>query len=53
MAKLDLMIKGGTIATAADTFVSDIGILDGRIVVLAKGPRQWRWPMISRARHGQ
>ena len=36
MAKFDLIIKGGTIATAADTFVSDIGILDGRIAVLAQ-----------------
>ena len=30
----DLIVKGGTVATAADTFESDIAIRDGRIVAL-------------------
>lgn len=30
----DTLITGGTVATAADTFISDIGIRDGRIVAL-------------------
>ena len=32
MAALDLLIHGGTVATASDTFVCDVGIRDGRIV---------------------
>ena len=35
MAALDLVIKGGTVATAADTFGADVGVKDGRIVALA------------------
>ena len=35
MAALDLVIKGGTVATAADTFAADVGVKDGRIVALA------------------
>lgn len=31
---LDLVVAGGTVATAADTFSADIGIRDGRIVAL-------------------
>ena len=31
----DLVIRGGTVATATDTFEADIGIRDGRIVTLA------------------
>jgi dihydropyrimidinase len=30
----DTIIRGGTVATAADTFVCDIGIKDGRIAAL-------------------
>ena len=33
----DTIIRGGTIATAADTFVADIGIVGGKIVALAQG----------------
>ncbi len=33
--RFDTIIKGGTVVTAADTFRADIGILDGRIAVLA------------------
>ncbi len=36
MAAYDLIIKGGTIATAADTFEADIGVRDGRIAALAE-----------------
>jgi dihydropyrimidinase len=32
MSKLDLIIKGGTIATASDVFQADIGVRDGKIV---------------------
>ncbi len=34
MKPLDLVIKGGTVATATDTFNCDVGIRDGRIVAL-------------------
>nr|WP_245398657.1 dihydropyrimidinase [Oceaniglobus trochenteri] len=33
----DLVISGGTVATAADTFRADIGITDGRIAALGEG----------------
>jgi dihydropyrimidinase len=36
MAGFDLMIKGGTVATAADTLTSDGGTRDGRIAALAQ-----------------
>ena len=32
----DTIIRGGTIATASDTFACDIGITDGRIVALGE-----------------
>ena len=35
MSRFDLVIRGGTVATAADTFAADVGIRDGRIVALA------------------
>jgi len=35
--KFDLVIRGGTVVTAADTFCSDIGVADGKIVALARG----------------
>ena len=34
-SKLDLVVRNGTIATAADVFKCDIGVRDGRIVALA------------------
>ena len=34
MGQYDLIIKGGTVATAVDTFKSDIAIQAGRIVAL-------------------
>jgi dihydropyrimidinase len=34
MSGLDVVIRGGTIATASDTFQCDVGIRDGRIAVL-------------------
>ena len=37
MFDFDLVVTGGTIATASDTFQSDIGINNGRIVALAEG----------------
>ncbi len=36
MAQLDLVIRGGTVATAADTVRCDVGVRDGRIVTLAE-----------------
>ena len=36
MLQYDLIIKGGTVSTASDTFASDIGVKDGRIVALAE-----------------
>lgn len=35
MTRFDTIIAGGTVATASDTFVADVGIRDGRIVALA------------------
>lgn len=35
--RFDTVIRNGTVATASDTFVSDIGIKDGRIAALAAG----------------
>ena len=35
MSSFDVIIRGGTVATAADTFVADVGIRDGRIAALA------------------
>jgi dihydropyrimidinase len=37
MSDFDLIISGGTVATAADTFRADIGVRGGRIVALAEG----------------
>ena len=36
MTKLDLVIRGGTVATAADVIRCDVGIKDGRVVALAE-----------------
>jgi dihydropyrimidinase len=35
MMEFDLVIRGGTVATASDTFRSDVGIAGGKIVALA------------------
>ena len=35
MAEFDMVVRGGTVATASDTVASDVGIRDGRIVALA------------------
>jgi dihydropyrimidinase len=37
MSDFDLIIAGGTVATASDTFKADVGIRNGRIVALAAG----------------
>lgn len=34
MTEFDVVISGGTVATASDTFRSDVGILNGKIVAL-------------------
>ena len=34
MAEFDMVIRGGTLATAADVFVADLAIRDGRIVAI-------------------
>jgi len=34
MAKFDVLIRGGTVATASDTFMCDVAIRDGRIAAL-------------------
>jgi dihydropyrimidinase len=36
MTEFDLVIHGGTVATASDTFRSDVGIVGGKIVALAQ-----------------
>lgn len=37
MSRFDLIVKGGTVATASDTFRADIGICGGTIVAIADG----------------
>jgi dihydropyrimidinase len=37
MSEYDLVIRGGTVATAADTIVCDVGIRDGTVATLGKG----------------
>ncbi len=37
MSEFDLVISGGTVATASDTFKCDVGIRDGRIAGLGMG----------------
>lgn len=36
MAEFDLVIRGGTVATASDTFRADLGIREGRIAALGE-----------------
>ena len=37
MSDLDLVIAGGTVVTAADSYAADIGIKDGRIAQIGTG----------------
>ncbi|MGE0315263.1 MAG: dihydropyrimidinase [Lautropia sp.] len=37
MQSFDLVIRNATVATASDTFASDIGVRDGRIAMLGQG----------------
>jgi urease alpha subunit len=37
MDRFDLVIRGGTVATACETMNADIGIRDGRVVALGQG----------------
>jgi dihydropyrimidinase len=37
MAQFDLVIRSGTVATAADRFVADVGVRDGKVVALGVG----------------
>ena len=36
MQRLDLIIRGGTVATVSDVFAADIGVRDGRIVAIGE-----------------
>ena len=36
MSQFDLVVRGGTVATAADVFHGDIGVRDGKIIALAR-----------------
>ena len=36
MSEYDLVIRGGTMATAADTTLCDVGIKDGAVTALGK-----------------
>ena len=57
--EFDLVIRGGTVATAADVGKSDVGVKDGRIVALAEDlpraasestpPASWSCPAVSTA----
>ena len=35
MSEFDLVVRGGTVVTAADTFRADLGIRGGRVVAIA------------------
>ena len=37
MPDFDLVIRGGTVVTAADTYRADIGIRDGRVATIGEG----------------
>lgn len=37
MSDLDLVVAGGTVVTAADSYAADIGVKDGRIVQIGRG----------------
>ena len=43
MSKFDLIIRGGTVATASDTFKTDVGVRAGKIVALGHelGNAEW------------
>ena len=36
MADYDLVIRGGTVVTAADTYRADVGVRDGRIAAIGE-----------------
>ncbi|MFX0045704.1 MAG: dihydropyrimidinase [Candidatus Hermodarchaeota archaeon] len=36
MVELDLVVKNGTVVTAADEFVADVGVYDGKVASIAK-----------------
>ena len=36
MPNFDLLVRNGTVATAADTFAADVAVKDGRIVALGE-----------------
>ena len=37
MSEFDLVVRGGTVATASDTFEADVGVRDGRVCALGQG----------------
>jgi dihydropyrimidinase len=37
MAEYDLVVRGGTVVTGADTMRADVGIRDGRIAAIGEG----------------
>ena len=39
MAEFDLVVRGGTVVTAADTWVCDVGVRNGKIAALGDGLR--------------
>jgi dihydropyrimidinase len=47
----DTIIRGGTIATAADTFEADVGITGGKIAALAKGLKGARKVIDARGKY--
>ena len=39
MTEFDLVVRGGTVVTAADTWVCDVGVRNGKIAALGDGLR--------------
>lgn len=50
MAEFDLVIRGGTVATASDVFAADIGVVDGKVAALGTGLGQGRREIDARNR---
>ncbi|MSO54183.1 MAG: hypothetical protein EXQ90_03515 [Rhodospirillales bacterium] len=49
MAEFDLVIRGGTVVTAADTAACDIGVKDGVVHALAKSLGRGRREIVAQA----
>ena len=49
MQPFDLVIRGGTVATATDSFKADVGIRGTTVAAIGEGPRQGQAARSTRA----